>query len=83
MFMSTKTTSLSIVTYYLFLHLKKAGSTILSFNINDLTLHNYKVLKSCARGELYSSESMLFKKEKPKLNTQVSGNGKIALQTIY
>ena len=44
-------------------------------------IDNFKILKRYARGELYSLESMLIEKEK--LNMQVSGNGKIALLTIY
>ena len=44
--------------------------------------NNFKVLKRCARGELYSLESMLIEKEKPKLNTQLSKSGKIVQQFI-
>ena len=43
----------------------------------------FKVLKRCARGEHHNLESMLIKNLKPKLNSQVSGNGEIALLTTY
>ena len=46
-------------------------------------MNNFEVLKSCARGELFSLESMLIEQEKPKLNAQVAANGKVALLTIY
>ena len=45
--------------------------------------NNFKVVKRCARCEFFSLKSMLIKREKQKLNTQVSANGKIALLTIY
>ena len=45
--------------------------------------NNVEVLKRCAWGEIFSLESMLIEQEKPKLNTQISANGKIALLTIY
>ena len=45
--------------------------------------NNFEVLKRCARGELFSLESMLIEQEKPKLNTQIAANGKIASLTIY
>ena len=45
--------------------------------------NNFEVLKRCARGELFSLESMLIEKEKPKLNTQIAANGKITFLTVY
>ena len=45
--------------------------------------NNFEVLKRCARGELFSLVWMLIEQEKPKLNTQVAANVKIALLTVY
>ena len=41
------------------------------------------IVSNSLRGELYSLESMLIEKEKPKLNTQLSKSGKIVPLTIY
>ena len=58
------------------IHIFVVKTGLLSF----LRLRVFKDLYKCARTELYSLESMLIEKEK--LNTQASGNGKIALLTI-
>ena len=45
--------------------------------------NNFEVLKRCARGRLFSLESMLIEQEKLKLTTQIVANGKIVLLSIY
>ena len=45
--------------------------------------NNFEALKRCARGKLFSLEPMQIEQERPKLNTQIAANEKIALLTIY